>query len=175
QRCDDSDDVRRRQRGDVMRRVLRIFIWIAGILAGLTVLIGLAHLPAARPLLALMGGIPGCPVSLDGADPIKTEALRREALKKKEGSETPKSMPASLFTLSQSRNDVSKLLEASASDCETVREGSVIRCAQLRLPNDRVVEDAHLQFDERDRLVAVDLQSEDPCAPDILEELHRLT
>lgn len=148
---------------------------ILGGLAALTACVAVAHLPIARPLLHLLRGLPACPVSLDGADPAKTEALRREALQRKTGPTEPRALAASIFTLSQPRWEVEALLEARGASCQELRQASVLRCAELDLGGGALVQNAHLQFDGRDRLVAVDLQSRRPCAPDILTELRELS
>ncbi len=158
-----------------MNRTARIAAWAIGALAGGTLLIGLAHLPVARSLLAYLPGALGCPVSLEGADPVATEAFRRDAVSKKMGQGNPASLSASVFTLSQSREDVQKILASRRSSCEETRQGSVIRCAEVSLSETDMAKEVHLQFDAQDRLVAVDFYRPAGCAEEVMGSLEAAT
>lgn len=158
-----------------MNRGVRIVAWLAGAGVAGTLLIGLAHLPVARTLLSSLPSVLGCPVSFEGADPVATESFRRDAVSKKMGEGTPRTLAASVFTLSQSRAEVQKILESRDASCEDARQGSVIRCSEMALEKSDVAKELHLQFDAQDRLVAVDFYRPSGCAEEVMESLESAT
>jgi hypothetical protein len=119
---------------------------------------GALHLPAFRPALAWIADATGCPVSLNGADPVALEAHRSAIAHARSGTDEARSRPALGFELGRTnRADVQRALETRGAECESLSEGAVLRC---RVPgsDDRTGElDAHVQFDPSHRLVAVDL------------------
>jgi hypothetical protein len=151
-----------------MKQKLRIGLYaLIGASFGIG-LIGFAHTPAGRPLLQALRGAPGCPVSLDQADPAKVEAFRVAQLERRDGSSAAASHPALAWQLGQSRrSDVVTTL--GGADCRSARDDSVLRCKNLPESGD----DLHLQFDAQDRLVAVDLLRAPSDGPRALVVLER--
>ena len=152
-----------------MKQRLRIGLY-AAIGASLGIgLIAFAHTPAGGPLLNALRGAPGCPVSLDQADPAKVEAFRVAQLERRDGSSAAASHPALAWQLGQSRrSDVVPTL-GGAECLRSTRDDSVLRCQNLPQPGD----DLHLQFDAQDRLVAVDLLRAPSDGSKALIELER--
>ena len=121
-------------------------------------LVGALHLPAARPLLSWVASSVGCPVSLDGGDAATLEAHRIVVARSRAGVGSAKGRPALAFELGTTvRPTVQAWLSARNAACEEWSSGAVLRCRIERGGARDVTLDAHLQFDERDRLVAVDL------------------
>ncbi|HEY6557427.1 MAG TPA: hypothetical protein VI072_09140 [Polyangiaceae bacterium] len=122
--------------------------------------VGFAHTGAGRPLLAWLSGAPGCPVSLEGGDASTVEEFRVAQLKRAVGSETARSHPALEFELGRTHRDaVSSWARAQGATCKSLRDESVLRCTGFakRAGDALVIDDAHLQFDARGVLVAVDV------------------
>ncbi|HEX2882086.1 MAG TPA: hypothetical protein VHO25_21350 [Polyangiaceae bacterium] len=141
------------QRGKAMkiqkRTLLKVAAWTSGALLTLTALIGFAHTPAGRPLLALLGVVPGCPV-LANIDPIKAQEKRQVWVAKKAGSERAPARPALGFELGRtSKAEVKRTLGKQGFTCSSARKESALDCK-------REGDDVLLQFDSKDRLVAVD-------------------
>ncbi len=131
-------------------------------LLAFTGLIGFAHTEAGRPIMQLLMSLSGCPVSLDGADPVAVEQFRVEQMRERAGSRPAAAHPALSFTLGQtSKAEVQAWADASGARCESKRGGSAIQCRGVILPQQAracapSIDDLHLQFDAADRLVAVD-------------------
>jgi hypothetical protein len=137
--------------------------------------IGLAHTPFGRPLLGYMGMLPGCPVSLDNADPVKAEAFRRAQLQARAGDLAPLGRPALGFELGLARRaDVQAWIQNQAGSCSETRGGSVVRCEGAKLKGEPDIEDIHFQFDQADRLVAIDLFRKGNCGAQALQHLTQL-
>jgi hypothetical protein len=143
------------------RRWRRIALWVIGSSLGVTTLIGLAHLPVARPLLVLLLGAQGCPV-LNEVSAKDGEAYRVAQLKQRRGSQAAKATPALAFQLGITRReDADAWLTAHSITCSSEREDTVLRCADLALADEiagAIVRDLYLQFDAAKRLVALDAQ-----------------
>jgi hypothetical protein len=151
------------------RALLKVAAWTSGTLLTLTGLIGFAHTPAGRPLLALLGVLPGCPV-LANIDPIKAQGNRQIWLAKKAGSERAPARPALGFELGRAQQaEVTQALAEQGASCATTRKGSALECS-------RRDESLLLQFDAARRLVAVDVFHRTPSgvrALNLLENSER--
>ena len=128
-------------------------------------LIGFAHTEAGRPLLNVLRGAPGCPVDLAALTPENVEAARIVAVGKQRGSALESSRRALGFTLGKtSKADVTAYLSGHGIACDSSRQDSVLRCSGA--PGEHSpsgaprIDDLHLQFDQSDTLVAVDLYRE---------------
>jgi hypothetical protein len=133
--------------------------------------VGFAHTNVGRPLLAWLSGAPGCPVSLEGGDASTVEAFRIAQLKRAVGSESARSHPALGFELGRTdRESVSSWARAQGATCKSLREESVLRCTGFakRAGDALAIEDAHLQFDARGVLVAVDVYRTRSSADDAI-------
>jgi hypothetical protein len=101
--------------------------WIvrgAGTIAGLTLAIGALHLPAARPLLALVGQ---CPVGRES--PREIEEARRIALRSLRGSGTAPGRPALGFALERTTEpEVREWARTRGISCESSREATLLVC-----------------------------------------------
>jgi hypothetical protein len=133
--------------------------------AALFGLIGFAHTEAGRPLLNALRGAPGCPVDLAALAPENVETARIAAVAKVRGSAIESSRRALGFTLGDtSKADVAAYLSGHGIACESSRQDSVLRCASAPVEHSPSgaprVDDLHLQFDQNDKLVAVDLYRE---------------
>jgi len=151
---------------------MRRFVIAIGCVFGAGVaLVGLAHTPQGKPLLALLGAVPGCPVSLDKVDPQRVEAYRTKQMALHAGTAVARALPATSLELGATRPRVQKWLEERGAQCEERRSGSVIACARVADPSAPEMREVHLQFDERDRLVAMDLFRNTSCAAEALDHL----
>jgi hypothetical protein len=147
-------------------RVLRSRWLHGGVLVTVALfgLIGFAHTEAGRPLLNALRGAPGCPVDLAALEPANVEAKRVEALARKRGVAIESSRRALGFTLGETtRADVGAYLSAHGVAC-TAKSESALHCAsapgELSPGGAPRIDDLHLQFDQDDRLVAVDVYRE---------------
>ncbi len=135
-------------------RLLKAMLWTAGIATALTGLIGLAHTPHGRPLLAWLGAVPGCPV-LQNADPHQIEEHRLVWVARNAGTEPAPARPALGFELGQSRRvEVQAGLEDRGAHCKSVLKETALECERF---NGKEGDDALLKFDAGGRLVAVDV------------------
>lgn len=132
------------------RTLIKIAAATTAALLGLTALIGFAHTPAGRPLLALLGVVPGCPV-LANIDPIKAQEKRQIWVAKKAGAERAPARPALGFELGRAMHaEVTQALAQQGASCATTRKGTALACT-------RGQDDMVVQFDAAQRLVAVDV------------------
>lgn len=132
------------------RTLLKAAAWTAAGLLGVTGLIGFAHTPTGRPLLALLGVVPGCPV-LANLDPLKAQESRRTWVARKAGKGLAPARPALGFELGRtSKTEVTRVLANQGIGCQSVRKDSALSCK-------RGSDDLLLQFDGQDRLVAIDV------------------
>jgi hypothetical protein len=128
---------------------------VFGILSAGVILVGIAHLPIARPLLARFAAYSGCPLALHEADAKTLETYRVRIARARAGARTARSRPALAFDLGNVfRQAVMRWLDERRAQCDARSAAPVVHCV-LSMSGGKI--DAHLQFDERDRLVAVDL------------------
>jgi len=137
------------------RSLLRAASWLAGTALALTGMIGLAHTPYGRPLLAWLGAVPGCP-ALANADPRQVEARRIPwAAARRAGELLAPARPALGFELGVTpRERVQRELERRGARCQAVAKGTALECKALDGKSD---DDALLRFDTGGRLTAVDV------------------
>ena len=117
-------------------------IRLGGALAAATLVIGLLHLPAARPLLARLGA---CPVGRASASEI--EDARRIALRSLRGESRAPARPALGFELERTTLDeVRGWTRARALACDLSRESTLLVCS--RVPVNALGSDALQAIDE---------------------------
>ncbi len=132
-----------------------------------TLLIGFAHTPWGRPLLARLRGAPGCPV-LQDLDPEKVERTRIDFAKKRAGMARAPARPALGFELGKSRKaKVSAALEQRGAECTNARKDTALECKAG-------AEDLFLQFDGAGRLVAVDVFRTPPSSGEAIARLNAI-
>jgi hypothetical protein len=135
-------------------RWLKAALWTAGVSALLTGLIGFAHTPQGRPLLAWLSGVPGCPV-LANVSPLQVEEHRMVWATRKAGDALAPARPALAFELGKSRRaEVAAELERRGASCKAARKDTALECTTLE---GRPADDALLQFDADGKLRAVDV------------------
>lgn len=106
---------------------LRVSLYVASGLAGLTLLVGLLHTPLGRPLLARLGV--GCPVQ---ASPADTERARLESARATQGTEASPAQPALGFVLDRmTSTDVLAWADRNHVDCSEQRSGSLLSCKDV--------------------------------------------
>ena len=99
---------------------------VISLMAFLTLVGGLLHTPAGRPLLARLGV--GCPVK---ASPEDIEAARRSSVHSQRGSATAASRPALGFALDHMTvSDVKAWAEQKRVSCQDIRAG-LVRCTDV--------------------------------------------
>ena len=107
-------------------RLLRATLYVAAVLAGLTLFVGFLHTKAGRPLLARLGV--GCPVK---ASPADVEAARLKSARALRGVETAASRPALGFALdSMTLTDVKAWVAKNDLNCDELRIG-LMRCTNV--------------------------------------------
>jgi hypothetical protein len=126
-------------------RGMRSWKWtigLGGTLAAATLVIGILHMPAARPLLALIGA---CPVGRASAGEI--EDARRIALRSLRGDTRAPARPALAFELERTTlDDVRGWARARGIACDLTRESTLLVCS--RVPGDAFRSDAPQSIDE---------------------------
>jgi hypothetical protein len=137
----------------------RVLVTVSSVAFSATALIGVLHTPFGKPLLSALKGLPGCPVNLENADPSLAEAFRSQQLAARVGSNAAQSRTALSFELGKTvRSEVDAWASQHQLACTSARKDSVLRCENVRVPeNAPTINDLHLQFDAKQRLVAVDL------------------
>lgn len=106
---------------------IRASIYVASMLAGLTLVIGLLHTKAARPLLAHLGV--RCPVRASSED---VEQARKNSARAERGAEAALSRPALGFALDHTTlADVKAWAERARVSCDEIRSGALLRCANV--------------------------------------------
>src|SRR5262245_30553645 len=127
----------------------KILIGVPSVLLGLTALVGVLHMPFARPVLALIGY--GCPIK---ASPGDVEVARRLSAKAIRGTTASPSRPALGFALDRStRADVDVWVESFKLDCDDQQEGAVLRCKNVPASafgeNGALINDVAFAFEPR--------------------------
>lgn len=102
-------------------------VYVASVLAALTLVTGLMHTKAARPLLARLGV--KCPVQGSAAD---VEAARMRSARAERGAEAAASRPALGFALdTMTLADVKAWADKKQISCEESRQSSLLRCKDV--------------------------------------------
>jgi hypothetical protein len=108
-------------------QLIRSAVYLASVLAALTLVIGALHMKAARPLLARLGV--KCPVQGSAAE---VEAARLKSARAQRGTEAAASRPALGFALdTMTVADVRAWADKKQVTCEEVRKDSFWRCANV--------------------------------------------
>jgi hypothetical protein len=144
-----------------MSRKIWLLVIGAGALVLGTALIGLAHTPMGRPLMSALRGLSGCPVDL-GVDDV--ERLRQRGLADVEGTTVSARARSALgFELgTDTRASVLDRLGPAKRDCVEKTLGAALECPPTAFTREGEMigalkpEAVYLQFDARDRLVALD-------------------
>jgi hypothetical protein len=120
-----------------------------------TALLGLAHTPAGRPLLARLGGTSsGCPVGAQ-ATPAQLEAQRAAAMAPLRGLDpTPSHGALGLAIDTSAPADVRAWAQEHGLTCEKGLIQSAIRCEGSVAAG--AIRDVYARFDEAERLVTLD-------------------
>lgn len=127
------------------RRLVKVALW--GVVA-FSAFVAFAHTPWGRPMLAMLSGMPGCPVGLDGGDATVVEATRAASVAMRSGERVvaPKALG---FVLGESsRDEVRAWLGEGVDQCVVIREGQGLRCEGAALAKTELGCDAdlHLSF-----------------------------
>jgi len=134
-----------------MRRWKRT-IRFGGVLAAATLVMGILHLPAARPLLLLIGA---CPVGRASASEI--EEARGIALRALRGDTRAPARPALSFDLERTTlDDVRGWARARGIGCDLSRESTLLVCSRVPAPALRstslqLIDEVAFVFRVRDR------------------------
>ena len=137
--------------GGVMRK-RKWTVGLASTLAAATLGVGALHLPAARPLLALIGA---CPVGRASASEI--EDARRIALRSLRGDTRAPARPALSFELERTTlDDVRAWARAREISCDVSRESTLLVCSRvpahaLRSAAAQSIDEVAFVFRVRDR------------------------
>ncbi len=153
--------------------VTRWAVALGSVVGAFFALIAALHTPLGRPLRGVLALLPGCPVSMELADPARVEAFRLEQLRKHRGSEKAKAFVAGAFELGMPRERVDAWLESHGAACQEKRSASVIACDTVDSGDAGQMRALHLQFDERSRLVAVDFFRAGTCGAAAVAQLTR--
>jgi len=143
--------------------------------------IGLLHLPAARPLLALLGGSGGggCPVAVGRASPEEIERARGASLAPLKGGERAAARTALRFTLMTStKADVQAWAGGAGLTCKEEMKGTSLRCG--RVPADAAgaastgiaISDLLFRLDEHGVLVAADVMHDGTTGDAALTDMN---
>jgi hypothetical protein len=109
--------------------------WIVGGLLALTALVGVAHTPIGRPLLAWMARTAGCPfpTARREVDATEAEALRRAVVERGRGDKAAAARPALGFSLGETTPlDVAAWAKTHGITCASDRSGAGLRCDAVR-------------------------------------------
>jgi hypothetical protein len=143
-----------------------------------TAFIGAAHTTWGRPLLklpllSLMAKSAGCPVGT--IEPAAFENVRATRLRGEVGTTEAKSHPALGFVLGKTaRADVDAWVERERLGCKPGFVASVLECDDVATAGEPKIARLRLQFDERSRLVSVDLfRNEGPA--ELVRRFERLS
>ncbi len=108
-------------------QLIRVAVYVASVLAALTLVAGALHTKAARPLLARLGV--KCPIKGSAAD---VEAARLKSARAQRGTEAAASRPALGFALdTMTLADVKAWAEKKSVSCEEIRKNSFLRCSDV--------------------------------------------
>ncbi|MEP7122825.1 MAG: hypothetical protein ABJE95_18005 [Byssovorax sp.] len=121
-----------------------------------TALLGFAHTPAGRPLLARLGGSRGgCPVGAS-VTPAQLEAQRAAAMAPLRGLVVAPSRPALGLSIDKSTPaEVRAWATELGMQCEAGLIQSAVRCEGAVAAG--AIRDVYARFDEAERLVALDV------------------
>ncbi len=119
-------------------------------------LLGLAHTAVGRPLLARLGGASaGCPIGAP-VTPTQLEAQRAAAMAPLRGPAAAPSRPALGLAIDEATPaDVRAWAAARGMTCEQALKESAVRCEGDVAGG--AIRDVYARFDERERLVAIDV------------------
>lgn len=119
-------------------------------------LLGFAHTPAGRPLLARLGGASaGCPIGAP-VTPTQLEAQRAAAMAPLRGLVAAPSRPALGLAIDEATPaDLRAWAAARGMECEQGLKESAVRCEGDVAGG--AIRDVYARFDERERLVALDV------------------
>ena len=159
--------------------------WFGGTLAAsalVTGLIGFAHTPAGRPLLAFLPGASvACPVPAEirNLTPAQRDANHRRAVQVLRGSEAAVSHPGIAIRLGATRDELASWASTNGAKCEDQRSGLEVRCTNVPAmstsagENDRVRVDAlTFGFDVEGHLVST-LAMQSTSSPDAAAQAVR--
>lgn len=136
---------------------LRMKLGVGAALVALPIaLLGFAHTPVGRPLLARLGGSPGgCPVSAQ-VTPAQLEAQRAAAMAPLRGLVLAPSRPALGLSIDSSTPaEVRAWAAELGMQCEAGLIQSAVRCEGAVAAG--AIRNVYARFDERERLVALDV------------------
>lgn len=140
------------------RRLVKVALWSV---VGFTAFVAFAHTPLGRPMLAMLSGVPGCPVGLDGGDAAAVEATRVASVTQRMGQVevTPRALG---FVLGEStRAEVRAWLGEGAERCVAIRDGQGLRCEGAALAKTELGCDADLYLAfAGETLVGLDVRRE---------------
>jgi hypothetical protein len=135
----------------------RVWFFTAAGAVAFVGLVGLAHLPAARPLLRICAG-GACPVGADApADPAVIDQARASTLPALRGETAAASRPAAGFRLDED-DAASVAAWAVQHKLSCAKEGALTTCGPVPaglLPEGRAHDTISFQFDANDKLVTV--------------------
>jgi hypothetical protein len=99
-----------------------------------TGLIGVAHTPAGRPLLAFLPGASvACPVPAEirNLTPAQRDANHRRAVQTLKGSDTAVSRPGIAIRLGATRDELASWASTNGAQCDEQRSGLEVRCTNV--------------------------------------------
>jgi hypothetical protein len=112
------------RQGGLLKTLWQWSLRLGAAAIGTTALVGLLHLPAARPLLSRLGAL--CPVR---ATPAEIENARRVALRKLRGTDPAPGRPALGFTLeSTTLAAVQAWAKRAGVRCELSMQDTLLKC-----------------------------------------------
>lgn len=140
---------------------------------GIVGLMGLAHLPVARPLLLALSG-ESCPVGMDKVLSAEQQVAAREtSVAPLRGAEPARSRPAFGFKLDEtSRTDIKTW--ASSHNVTCTEMGVMFNCTGLppgAMEFPLSFDSASFQFDSQERLVGITVRQSDVSAEVALRQL----
>jgi hypothetical protein len=154
-------------------RFAKAFVPTAVALTSVTALVGIAHTSWGRSLLGYVPSFDGCPIGAQTLDAetlhaFRTGVLRAQATHHKAG--VPDVFGFKLGVTTQS--EVELQLTRHDASCESALNGAAIQCAHVELGAAQLVDALHLQFDPRQRLIAIDAQRRAPDAQRAMQSVR---
>lgn len=146
-----------------LRWMWRIAIGSVFVFSALTIM---AHTPWGRPMLAMLSGVPGCPVGLDDVDGAALEKQRQVTLlTQNAASPRAEAVPAHGFELGKTTfAEASAWVTARAAKCELARGDVLLRCSDLKLLDGSTAYEVDLHSDAAGKLVAYDVSRSSTAA-----------